>query len=135
MIFVIAVIYMVSDIKHSEQLLRLSNLRRFCAHFKVSVWNDEEYTARLIDMLDRSPNLEDLRLSGTPPNFPLICPDILQVIEQGRWPSLKRLTLSDLLRSPGEDALNRFISAHPNLERFYITTFGINPRPLTWTAV
>src|SRR5882762_7818400 len=61
-------------------------------------------------MLDRSPNLEDLRLSGAALSHPLIYPGVVQVIEQGRWPSFKRLTLSDLLRTPGADSLDKFIN-------------------------
>lgn len=74
-----------------------------------------EYTTKLITMLGRCPSLEELHIS--PWNTEYL--DTTQLLEYGRWPSLKMFTL----RYMSDDAycvFNTFTEAHPALERLYI---------------
>jgi len=71
-------------------------------------------------MLDRCPELEDLHLFPWLPTYL----DTTQVFEHSLWPCLKRFTLRHIGGIGLEDdgALNKFIRAHPRLERLYIDT-------------
>jgi hypothetical protein len=98
----------------------------------------QRYTAHIIKMLDHCPNLHDLRLFpaySTDLLYSVLGLDIAQIIEQGRWPSLKRLTLPMIGQfSPhSNDLLETFIGAHPNLEHLYFDD-GIPPHSFVWTA-
>jgi hypothetical protein len=90
----------------------------FCEEFDRDV--TQQYTTHMIKMLDRCPELEDLHLFPWHADYL----DTTQVFGHGHWPCLKRFTLRRMGDIGLEDngVLNKFISAHPKLERLYIDT-------------
>jgi hypothetical protein len=80
----------------------------------------QQYTTHMIKMLDRCPELEDLHLFPWHPTYL----DTTQVFGHGHWPCLKRFTLRRMGDIGQEDdgVFNKFIGAHPKLERLYIDT-------------
>jgi hypothetical protein len=78
-----------------------------------------QYTTRMVKMLNCCPGLEDLHLFPWHPTYL----DTTQIFELGHWPCLKRFTLRRMRNiGPQYDVLNRFISAHPKIERLFIDT-------------
>lgn len=91
-----------------------------------------DYTKSMLDMLvHRCPRLEHLQLCllhefmnghQAVENF------IVQLLEQGRWPLLKRLSLILDFDIPQYDVVNMFWNAHPTLERILVPGFAHHQR-------
>lgn len=77
-----------------------------------------EYTKCMLGMLiDRCPRLEDLQLFLNRAGLAQV---IRRLMNQGRWPMLKRLTLACMFLEPDENTLD-FLVAHPTLECIHIS--------------
>lgn len=75
-------------------------------------------------LVDRCPDLEDLHIQAKDSSSP---GNMYPLIERGRWPSLKRLSLAIEVGVEERDIMDVFLKNHTTLERLYFCDAHFEP--------